>query len=176
MTEVLMRCGHQANATNTAGEPCCAICAGLTVEAEIPSDADMDALCADRIARCGCGLERPSSDRARLAFFEYLGPGSSHAADHCRECGHTRNVHGLAGYEFWRTLSTGERMLVTVRAHSAEEATRDAFDRWGTEGTVPASDLEPKPLKGFEAAQGHEFEPGATRAKDRFYCGHSGWD
>jgi len=67
---VMMKCGHAANATNEKGEPCCAICLGLTPCAEIPVDTpDLTG----RKAKCTiCGEEEPSS--INLPFFEYLGP------------------------------------------------------------------------------------------------------
>lgn len=47
---------------------------------------------AGRVARCGlCGAPEPS-DREKLAFFEYCGPGSSNADDRC-ECGYAAIAH-----------------------------------------------------------------------------------
>ena len=73
MSKPMMKCGHAANATSH-GSPVCAICAGLTLDAEIIVDTpDLTG----RQARCGCG--RLVSSSVDLAFFEYLGPGSGSA-------------------------------------------------------------------------------------------------
>lgn len=44
-----------------------------------------------RMARCGCGKERPSSERDALAFFEDCGPGST-SANSC-VCGYYECAH-----------------------------------------------------------------------------------
>lgn len=66
MGQVLMQCGHSANAEHD-GKPACAICigiiAGATVEDETPN-------LEGRLSRCGCGHTEPSS--LNLPFFEYL--------------------------------------------------------------------------------------------------------
>jgi hypothetical protein len=78
-----MTCGHAAQGT-VNGIPGCVIC-GVTTERDAPPDLT------GRTARCGCGKERPSSDRDHLAFFEYRGEGSSSAAN-C-ECGYSPVAH-----------------------------------------------------------------------------------
>lgn len=78
----MMACGHAANALK--GEaPVCVIC--LCDEQGQPVDLT------GRMARCSCGAERPS-DKDRLAFFEYRGPGSSFAVEICA-CGFYRSAH-----------------------------------------------------------------------------------
>ena len=68
-----MKCGHIANSIDGGGNPCCAICGGLTpnariVEEEIPN-------LKGRLAKCGeCGHIKPSD--FDLPFFEYCGRGS----------------------------------------------------------------------------------------------------
>ncbi len=65
----LMKCGHAANATNGRGLPSCAICAGLTPDAEqIAETPDLTG----RMASCftqRCKSFVPSS--LDLPFFEY---------------------------------------------------------------------------------------------------------
>lgn len=69
-----MACGHQANASCTRKDgidydppvPSCVICGCI----EVAPAPDLTG----RVARCGyCGTERPSTERARLAFFEFCG-------------------------------------------------------------------------------------------------------
>jgi hypothetical protein len=45
----------------------------------------------NREARCYCGTTRPS-DPDSLAFFQYRGPGSSHATTTCK-CGYALEAH-----------------------------------------------------------------------------------
>lgn len=68
-SSVLMRCGHAANAVDHAtGKPVCAICIGLTPDAEIVAEKQPDLK--GRKARCVyCKREVDSS--TSLAFFEY---------------------------------------------------------------------------------------------------------
>ena len=69
-SKVLMACGHAANAEqlDLFGEPrpVCAICCGIKPGwdevAPVP-------VLKDRVAKCSCGLTRPSS--TKLAFFEH---------------------------------------------------------------------------------------------------------
>lgn len=80
--QVMMRCGHAANATQHGADgterPCCAICAGLTPAALEVDDAPPSL--EGRTARCYCGRERPSS--AGLAFFAHR-PGAACDAFYC---------------------------------------------------------------------------------------------
>ncbi len=85
-----MACGHAANATDGKGQPACVICVGLNRGAETPVEPpDLS----HRQARCYCGLIRPS-DSEHLAFFEYRGPGSPTATDHCK-CGYHLVAHDI---------------------------------------------------------------------------------
>jgi len=84
----MMKCGHAANATNGHGQPSCAICAGLTPNADIVVDApDLTG----RMAKCACGRIEPSELKQR-ACFEYCGPGSQEAANSCK-CGYHFCAH-----------------------------------------------------------------------------------
>jgi hypothetical protein len=81
----MMKCGHAANSTRVMPDgsriPSCVICAGLTPDAYTPTE---EPNLAGRMARCGCGKERPSVEREQLAFFEFCGPGprtEGHATD-----------------------------------------------------------------------------------------------
>ena len=68
MGEVMMKCGHAANAVTADGKPCCAICAGYTPDAFIAADTMPDLT--GRKARCNyCGEIVDS--KASLPFFEY---------------------------------------------------------------------------------------------------------
>lgn len=68
MGEVMMKCGHAANAVTADGKPCCAICAGFTPDAEIIADTAPDLT--GRKARCGyCG--KLTDSKISLPFFEY---------------------------------------------------------------------------------------------------------
>ena len=94
MPDVLMKCGHRANATIPAwvptGDttdrntpemeqgslPCCAICAPRPEAYEIDENPpDLR----NRKARCDCGKE--VSSPFHLPFFEYRGPGSRFVRD-----------------------------------------------------------------------------------------------
>ena len=67
MGEVMMKCGHAANATHN-GKPVCAIYFGLTPDAEIVAGTAPDLT--GRKARCNyCGEIVDS--KASLPFFEY---------------------------------------------------------------------------------------------------------
>ena len=97
----MMKCGHAANAVNArAGAPSCAICAGLTPDADAIDDAPPDL--AGRTARCAhygqvpagrlhesnygcrrgetCLCERPSSPE--LPFFAHQA-GQPHDSFYC---------------------------------------------------------------------------------------------
>jgi hypothetical protein len=118
----MMACGHTANAVRKTPEgdkPCCVICSMTggnegTVVAASPDLSQRRARCAyygHTVGRnnesnhsCGrathCMCEEPSSDGLapdgkvpRLAFFEYLGPGSNHARTRC-SCGLGQAWHG----------------------------------------------------------------------------------
>lgn len=76
---VLMRCGHSANAIDANGQPRCVIC---TAKVTVPSP-DLSG----RMAECTyCGKRVPSS--VNLPFFEYKGPGSLCAETKCHVCGY----------------------------------------------------------------------------------------
>ena len=65
---VMMKCGHAANATDKDGKPICAICIGLTPDAEIVAETKPDLT--GRKARCTqCG--RVTNSNEKLPFFEY---------------------------------------------------------------------------------------------------------
>ena len=79
--KVLMKCGHSANATNSEGKPVCAICAGITPNAEIISDEVVDLT--GRRAKCTyfgrtfkhkgrtVTCHGQADSRIDLAFFEH---------------------------------------------------------------------------------------------------------
>jgi hypothetical protein len=92
MADVMMKCGHVANAVRrVAGRdiPVCAICDGFDRRSE---QVDNSAPSLEgRQARCSCGAITPSS--VRLAFFEYRGPGSPRSQEQCAHCGFNESVH-----------------------------------------------------------------------------------
>lgn len=90
MNHPMMKCGHAANAVNGKGEPSCVICAGLTPDADVVAN---EPSFGERLAKCSCGKTQPSSDRARLAFFEFRGEGSPAAMAHCKHCGYYEVAH-----------------------------------------------------------------------------------
>ena len=66
--EILMKCGHSANALDSDGQPCCAICAGVHPEAYVVEDKPPDLK--GRLAQCTtCNVKRESS--YALAFFKH---------------------------------------------------------------------------------------------------------
>lgn len=78
MGAIMMRCGHAANATHN-GKPVCAICFGITPDAEIIADTAPDLT--GRKARCTyCGHETDS--RENLPFFEYR-PNAEYDSFYC---------------------------------------------------------------------------------------------
>ncbi len=85
---VMMKCGHAANATDGSGNPQCAVCVGMTGDAEIIASVSPDLT--GRTAKCSCGNANPSS--TKLPFFEYCGPGSRTATDICK-CGYAAVAH-----------------------------------------------------------------------------------
>ena len=62
---------------------------------------------AGREARCGCGKTAPSLEFAKLAFFEYRGPGNGRYCDHCgwAECCHARNATEHRDGVPWNTVA-----------------------------------------------------------------------
>jgi hypothetical protein len=90
MPDVLMGCGHVANAVAAAGgEPVCAICLGINEGASIVAEHLPDLT--NRDARCPCGKTEPSS--FTLAFFEFTGEGSRAAIDSCANCSFYEEAH-----------------------------------------------------------------------------------
>lgn len=64
---LLMKCGHSANAVEKNNQPCCAICIGFTEKATQP-DAPPDLT--GRKATCA-QCSRSSDSTLTMAFFEY---------------------------------------------------------------------------------------------------------
>ena len=94
MPSIMMKCGHRAHGVDGNGKPVCVTCVGLDprareVEENPPSYEGREARCAY------CQLVKPSN--ADLAFFEYRGPGSTYAAEHC-VCGFGPKAHELREY------------------------------------------------------------------------------
>lgn len=96
MSELLMECGHTANAKREIEKgkyiPCCAICAGgsddkksITVAENVPNLEGREASCSY------CGKKVPSS--FSLAFFEYRGPKCSSSESTCVNCGRHKSFH-----------------------------------------------------------------------------------
>lgn len=114
----LMKCGHAANATdNLTGKPCCAICVGLTPNADEAAEAQPDLT--GRTARCSCKNTAPSS--TSLPFFEYRGPGSKESFGVCK-CGYSKSAHD------------SEEMKRTVRGKSVIEDGRCKIGRFEARG------------------------------------------
>ena len=67
MGEVMMRCGHKANATHY-GKPVCVICFGLTPDAEIVADTVPDLT--GRRARC-IYCDNVQDSNINLPLFEH---------------------------------------------------------------------------------------------------------
>ena len=85
----MMKCGHPANAINSADHPVCAICVGVTPLARVVDDAPPALI--GRQARCTCGKVVDSS--TALPFYHYLGGGSVRAAETCAVCGYSIGTH-----------------------------------------------------------------------------------
>ena len=84
MSRPLMKCGCVASAHFDNGSPVCPVHECSEVASERPS-------LEGRFAECAYGGARvPSS--YDLAFFEYQGPGSPRATEHCK-CGYYRVAH-----------------------------------------------------------------------------------
>ena len=89
MADVMMKCGHAANAQGPTG-PCCAICSLLNPDALVVDGAPPDLT--GRFAQC-CGARSKMPSSPSLAFFEYRGPGSRCATERCVRCGYNRLTH-----------------------------------------------------------------------------------
>lgn len=63
----IMKCGHTPNATTIDGKPICAICYGITPNAEILEEKEIDL--SQRKARCWC-CGKVTTSNERLPFFE----------------------------------------------------------------------------------------------------------
>lgn len=62
-----MKCGHQSNSTTAQGKPACAICIGITPNAEIEGDVpDLTG----RVAICSY-CSKTETSRVTLPFWEY---------------------------------------------------------------------------------------------------------
>jgi hypothetical protein len=64
----MMKCGHRAQATDKSGKPICAICFGLTPDAEIVDEAPPDLT--GREATCCC-CRKATKSSPELPFFTY---------------------------------------------------------------------------------------------------------
>jgi hypothetical protein len=65
-----MKCGHAANAVNMqTNQPSCAICAGLTPDADIVAQVQPDLK--GRFAHCAYGRHAKVPSSTDLAFFEH---------------------------------------------------------------------------------------------------------
>jgi len=90
----LMKCGHSTNATNSKGNPVCAICIGTTPDAEIvdtlPNLEGREACCSFiDFGKCGNqggeikeGRHGWVKSSLKLAFFEYC-PSRPHDLYYC---------------------------------------------------------------------------------------------
>lgn len=102
---IMMACGHAANAhtKNEDGEdiPSCVICAPSIESRTIIGPPNLEG----RIAKCAYSSPgrywygnpedhaKGVPSRIDLAFFEYKGPGSKAAMEHCGECGYYLVAH-----------------------------------------------------------------------------------
>jgi len=64
-----LKCGHSANATDAYGDPCCAICAGLTNDLDYKTPAESQPALSDRTAKCTY-CKKTVKSSLELAFFE----------------------------------------------------------------------------------------------------------
>lgn len=151
MSNLLMECGHTANATeNRAGTkiPVCVICAGGNTGYDIPARNQFDLT--GRIAKCAYGKNpgrywygTPEEHDAGvpssydLAFFEYKGEGSKIAQEQCK-CGYFEVAHASSA-------NLGKHLQ-------------------NADGTPNDRAIKHE----FEARGAHEF--------DAYYCGCFGWD
>lgn len=78
---VMMKCGHSANAQDSNGNPVCVICVGIS---EGATEVDVNPNLTGRVARCGyfnrCHTEQPSD--VSLPFFEHH-PNKEHDSFYC---------------------------------------------------------------------------------------------
>ena len=86
--KVMLSCGHSSNATDGHWKPTCVIC----IDADRPVPISVPDL-TNRLAKCGCGSTRPSSEWENLAFFEFMGEGSPRALTSCRNCSYHQVAH-----------------------------------------------------------------------------------
>jgi hypothetical protein len=106
----IMTCGHAANAT-VDGVPCCAICFSVDpVGATTPGNTEI--VVGNRTARCTCGVTRPSSEREKLAYFQYRGEGSSEATRRCRNCSYYDRAHDP--HEMAKNVPSNRRTVVEL--------------------------------------------------------------
>jgi hypothetical protein len=75
----------------------------------VPANNSRDLNLAGRTAKCSCGKTQPSG--ARLAFFEYCGPGSREAVDVCR-CGYFLCAHTTEGMA--RNVASNRRTVIEL--------------------------------------------------------------
>lgn len=122
----LMKCGHAANSV-VGKKPACVICVGIHPGALVVDDQAPDL--AGRIARCGCGAERPSS--YDLPFFE-IASGPDTWSDEDREAVEAaRNTLKAYRYTHRKDRSPESRVederlrLESVRLQRVAEARKD---------------------------------------------------
>lgn len=103
-------------------------------------------LLAGRVAECTY-CSRPVPSLSFPSLFQYLGPESKAAANHCS---HVKEV--------------------------SEQLRRQYPDRIWTCGMTPCAHLPINPLTDRPTNLDHEFVPGPGRDTDEHYCGCRGWN
>jgi hypothetical protein len=135
--------------------------------------------------------ERPSTDR--LAFFEYLGPGSFTANYKCK-CGLYEKPHRqpwklvvMVDRNWYKCGRIDFRREATLYANSREDAEREAeaertrFLEWdGPNGGKEETRIFGARIVSLEPASRKvkctEFLPRGPAEFDSYYCGCRGWD
>ena len=153
----MLECGHAANATNEAGAPACAICAGDPGGGSERPVATPDLT--DRMARCTCD-HAPVPSSTDLAFFEFRGEGSRAATEHCLHCRYFEVAH--VARECDGCGGTGSTRWHKICPRCQGRGTT------GPAARTRAASGELVPCPGFE--------PHGAFDHDHYYCGCRGFE
>lgn len=115
-----------------------------------------------REARCACGTVAPSSDHQRLAFFQFRGPGSRAATEHCLHCRYFEVAHEAKRCDGCDGTGSTRWHKVCPRCKGRGELGPAARMR------------DPEGTSALVACPG--FEPHGAFEYDTWYCGHAGFD
>ena len=170
---VTMECGHSPNGRISIADKevdACLICYWpnktitlAEVVKAVTTPASFEQPLNERVARCGCGKEVPSS--YLRTFFEYRGLGSRYGREICKNCHYSQVAHNYAPYYYpGKCRKCGGNLYCNENNFYCG----NCLTKY-TPQELNAVKLSPiKDCPGFEAIIAAEY--------DIWYCGCRGWD